>query len=756
MSRNPLAPIDSPVQPWTTPADAPQQVFLEPWEVEERAPELRDDWAVLMKRRWLAATFFLAAVGAALALTLLSPPIYSAKTVLLIEPDDPEVIDIKQVVGNSFGWDDDYYTTQHEILRSRSIAGRVVRDLQLEEEPAFVARDLGPVASILELALAPWRFVSAQISDDEAPGEETYRSWLVDLYLQDLWVEPVQSSRLVRLYFHSTDPELAARTINAHAKAYIEQGLEFRNRASKDALAFLEEKLVELRARVERSEASLNRYARQHGIVSLDDKSNVVIESLVDLNGSLSQAEADRIAREADALLIRRRRAESLPAVIQSPLVRTLKQQLAELEGEYASMSRKFKAGYPRRAELEARLRETRGRLEQEIRSIVDGIESSYLAAQAHERELRRRVQSQKDEALRLKDAAVEYAILEHDAETSRQLYDSVRQRIKEMGVAAELRASNIFVIDRATPPLEPAWPRSERNLALGTLLGLMGGVVFAFAAEYLDKRLRSSEEVERFLRLPSLGAVPKAIELDARPALQLARGPQRRHQGRLVPARRAHGSFEVPEDLTEAYRSIRTNILLSQPGEPPRTLLFSSGGECEGKTTTVLHTATMFAQLGARVLVIDADLRRPACHRILGVDNRAGLTEVLTGQPARMQRVHVHGTPLFFLGSGATPPNPTELLGSDRMKKVLEQLREKFEYILIDAPPIMPISDAVVLSTLVDGVVLVIDQQRASPQAVKQARARLAYARATMLGFVLNRADSSDRQYAEFRKEAA
>jgi succinoglycan biosynthesis transport protein ExoP len=756
MSRDPLVRADGPVQPWAPPEDAPRQVFLDPWEMEERGPELREYWAIFMRRRWLAAMFFFAVVGVALAFTLLSPPIYSAETVLLIEPDDPEVIDIKQVVGNSFAWDDDYYTTQHEILRSRSIAGRVVRDLQLQEEPAFVARDLGPVAWSLDLALAPWRWISARLSDGEPSVEGDYESWLVDLYLQDLWVAPVPSSRLVRLYFQSGDPKLAARTINAHAEAYIDQGLEFRNRASKDARAFLEDKLVELRARVEESDAALNQYARLHGIVSLDDRSNLVMERLVDLNGRLSQAEAERIAREADALLIRRRRPESLPAVIQSPLVRALKEQLTELEGDYASMSRKFKPGYPRRAELEAQMLETRGRLGREIRSIVDGIESAYLAAQANERELRRRTQEQKDEALRQKDASVEYAILEHDAENSRQLYDSVRQRIKEMGISAELRASNIFVIDRAAPPLEPVWPRTGRNLAFGMLLGLMGGVVFAFLAEFLDQRLRSPEEVERLLRLPSLGAVPKTLQLDSSPALPLAQGPRRGRQATLLPARRAPGHFEVPQGLTEAYRSIRTSILLSQPGEPPRTILFSSSRECEGKTTTVLHTATMFAQLGVPVLVIDADLRKPSCHRVLGVDNATGLTEALTGHPARMQRVHVHGTPLFFLGSGATPPNPTELLGSDRMKNLLERLGKRFEHILIDAPPIMPVSDTIVLSTLVDGVVLVIDQKRAHPQTVKLARARLAYARAKVLGFVLNRVDASDGAYSEFRKEAA
>jgi capsular exopolysaccharide synthesis family protein len=724
--------------------------------IDAEGTELHEYWGILKKRRWLVAIFCLAVVGPVLAVSLLSTPIYSAETVLLIEPSDPEVIDIKQVVSSPLSWGEDYYNTQHEILRSRSLAVRVVRDLQLDEEPAFMDGDAGPVSWVMGLAHIPLHWIWTEFFEDTDLSEEEVDSWLADLYLDELWVEPIRSSRLVRLYFNSADPELAARVVNAHAAAYIEQGLELRKRASREARVFLEEKLVELRARVEESEAALNAYRREHEIVSLDDKSNVVIERLADLNERLTEAEAERIALEADATLIRNRQAEWLPAVIESPLVRTLKAQLVELEGEHASMSRRFRPGYPRRAELEAQIGEIRARLNHEIRSIVGGIESAFIAAQANERELRGRLQAQKDQALRLKDASVEYAILEHDAETSRQLYDSVRERIKETGMAAELRASNVFVIDPAHPPLEPAWPRTGRNLAFGLLLGLMGGVGLALLAEYLDNRLRGPEEVERLLRLPSLGTVPESLQLEASSRRQLRAGRPR--DERVVPLAllREQGIHSIPQAITEAYRSVRTSILLSQAGEPPRTILFTSSSEGEGKTTTLLHTANMFARLGAPVLVIDADLRRPSCHRILGAENRTGLTEVLTGQQARMQRVQIGDSRLFFLGSGGTPPNPTELLGSPRMKEVLVRLGERFDHILIDAPPLMPVSDAVVLSTLVDGVVLVIDQQKAPRQLVKQARMRLAYARAKVLGFVLNRADPSGADYVEFRKEAA
>jgi capsular exopolysaccharide synthesis family protein len=734
----------------------PQQVFIDQWSAEAQGPELRDYWVILKKRRWVAAGFFLVVMGAALGLSLISTPIYSASTVLLIEPNDPEVIDINLVVGGSAAWGEDYYNTQHEMLRSRSLAARVVHDLQLDQEASFVNGDTGPLAWVSGLAYTGLYWVGSWFFEAEDFTDQDFETWLVDLYLEGLWVEPVPRSRMVRLYFDSSDPELASRVVNAHAAAYIDQGLEFRRRASREARGFLEGKLVELRARVEESEAALNAYRHEHGIVSLDDKSNVVIERLADINMRLTEAEAERIAREADAALIRNRQAESLPAVIESLLVRTIKEQLVELEGEHAAMSRKFKPGYPRRAELEAQIRNTRRRLAREIQSIVAGIESAYLAAQANERELRSRMEAQKEEALRLKDASVEYAILGHDAETSRQLYDSVRQRIKETGMAAELRASNVFVVDAAHPPFDPTWPRTGRNLAMGLLCGLLGGVGLAFLSEYLDHRLRGPDEVERLLGLRSLGVVPESPKLDSgsprRPSVVRGRG------GELVrlPATGPRGIDDVPPSITESYSSIRTSILLSQPGRQPKTILFSSSAEGEGKTTTLLHTATMFARLGAPTLVVDADLRRPTSHRLLGVENRQGLTEVLRGQEARIRGVQIEGAPLYFLASGGTPSDPTGLLGSGRMKEVLARLAERFDHILIDAPPLMPLSDAVLLSTLVDGVVLVIDQQRAPRQSVRQAWMRLAYARANVLGFVLNRAEPSASEYAEFRREAA
>jgi capsular exopolysaccharide synthesis family protein len=279
-----------------------------------------------------------------------------------------------------------------------------------------------------------------------------------------------------------------------------------------------------------------------------------------------------------------------------------------------------------------------------------------------------------------------------------------------------------------------------------------MGGVGLAFLAEYLDSRLRGPQDVERYLGIASLGVVPDFAAPERGWPRQLTANA-RNGRGLLAASGAKPVDLGVGEEppvaVTEAYRSIRTSILLSQAGEPPRTILFTSGSAAEGKTTTVLHMALMFARLGAPVLVIDADLRRPSCHRVLGVRNGPGLTEVLAGHEGKLRRLEVQKAELFFLGAGSVPPNPTELLGSERMREVLARLQKRFAYVLIDAPPLGPVSDSVVLSTLVDGVVLVVDQQRTSRQTVRDARARLAYARAKVLGVVLNRSDAEDGAYA-------
>ena len=398
----------------------------------------------------------------------------------------------------------------------------------------------------------------------------------------------------------------------------------------------------------------------------------------------------------------------------------------------------------------------TKRRLQQEIQRTVAGIKSAYTAAKQKENELRAKVEQQKATALGLKDAAVDYAILSREVDTNRQLYDSVLGRFKEMEVTAALRASNVSVIEQAVPPVKPARPRKVLSLLLSAVLGLTGGVGLAFVVEYCHNTLRTSQEVERYLRLPNLGIIPDFVSSARRssPSSHPASPEAQRLDGSAAQAAfvLAHDPFSI---TTEAYRMLRTTLLVAQAETSPKTLLFTSGMHGEGKTVTAVNTAAVLAQMGVRVLVIDADLRCSACHTVLGVDNKAGLAEVLAGRwdPADVIRPTVSES-LFILSSGAVPSNPAELVGSKQMRAVLAALQEQYDYILIDSPPVLLASDAMLLSTMVDGVVLVANAQRTPRQVVRDARTRLTCARARILGVVLNQLHMRNRDYAYYYRK--
>jgi capsular exopolysaccharide synthesis family protein len=580
---------------------------------------------------------------------------------------------------------------------------------------------------------------------------------LIDAYIDRLEIAPVQRTRLVKIAFSTPDPELAARVANMHARAYLEQGIERRSHVNEEARHFLQGKLTELKDRVEKSEAALNRYRRDRGIISLDNRENIVVDRLADLNKRLTEAEADRIGLEAQTRLIRKHEYDALPAVIDNRLIQTLKGELARLEGERADLATQFKPGYPALDQLQAKVEQTRRRLQQERQRTVAGIKSAYTAAKQKEDELRAKMEQQKTAALSLKDAAVDYTILAREVDTNRQLYDSVLQRLKEMEVATALRASNVSVIDQAVPPVQPSRPKKGLSLLCSAVLGLVGGVGLAFFVEYLNNTLRTSQEVERYLHLPSLGMIPDFVRSarhgspapePASPDVQLLNGSAA--QAGFV---FTHSPFSV---TTEAYRMLRTALLLAQTETSPKTLLFTSGMRGEGKTVTVVNTAAVLAQMGVRVLVIDADLRCSACHTVLGVENKSGLADVLSGRwdPVDVIRPTVSDH-LFVLSSGSLPLNPTELVGSKQMRGILASLREQYDYVLIDSPPVMLASDAVLLSTMVDGVVLVANAQRTPKQVVREACTRLSCAQAKILGVVLNQLNMRHREYAYYRKHA-
>lgn len=747
----------------------------------------------------------------------MTPRVYTASSTVLIKPRAPDTMAFRGDLADSDAAEelyDNFYKTQYSVLRSRSLAASVIQSENLQAvfahaqgraQPSWwmrihamlyqrVKQILGMhPATKLASPPAPLSTVSA------SPGVP---SAMIDAYLGGLTISPVADTSLVQISYTYSDPVVAAEIANAHAQAYIREGIELQNQTNVAAQRFLQQRLVDLKEKLERSEQALNDFRRQNGIVpglmSVDGKNAIVLDRLAELSHDLTQAQVHLLALQASADLIHRHSYDSLPQVVKDPAIMQLQEQITHLQTEYAGMAQQFKPDFPPLAELAAKLAQARRTLSQQIGVVISGLEAEYQQAQDNVNKLQAELDNERSMALKLNDAAAQYSILQREVETNRQLYDAVLQRIKDLGVSEGSQASNVSIVDQAEVPRTPSAPKVRQTILLSVVLGLSGGVALAFLLDYLDNTLKDGEEVERYLRLPSLVTVPNFSQVSSRGGYssRYLEPPEEPEQvsGELV---LSTGNFSR---ATEAYRVLRTRILLSRAGQPPRSLLFTSATPAEGKTVTAINAGIIFSQLGVRVLIIDADLRHPRAHEVLRMSNEAGLTEVLTGQvgvldvlravpaarkaapPSRSMsepvtqsenavetdswladirrrlaqeraQAALHGnnghpetgTPepvdfLYLLSSGSLPPNPSELLGSPKMLETLNFLEQHFDYIVVDSPPIMPVSDSIVLSTIMDGVIVVVDQQRTPKQVVKTACSRLEYARAHVLGTVLNK----------------
>ncbi len=752
-----------------TPPPEDQPILLDDYMVEEQpGADLWDYWLTIRRHRWLILICALLCTLAVGLYTFTRIPIYTAHTVLLIERRPPQVLKMQDAAESVqyFYYDGEFYKTQYEILKSRALAAQAIQDDGLESQRPFAGEKSGlelkkGLLDKLWADVKAWRGrlfpAPPKANDSDPPG---VKPGVIGAYLSMLQIKPIQGTSLVRVAFSTPDPALSARLANAHAAAYVRYGLNLRSKANEGALEFLEQKLLELKERVEKSEAALNSYRRDRGIISLTDKENLVVDRLVDLNKRLTAAEADRIGLEVQVRGIRRGSYNAVPAIINSGVIEGLKGELGKMEVEYAQLSKEFKPGYPRLENLKLRMEETRSRLMNEIQTEVKRIEAAYAAGKSREDELRARMEEQKKATLNLKDSAVQYAVLAREVDTNRQLYDSVLQRIKEVGVASDLRASNVYVVDESEPPLSPSYPNKKRSLLFGLLMGLVGGLGLAFLLERLDSTFRSSEEVEGYLHLPNLTIVPDFARVNHQGYSYVSRVLSHAEQDgpanpSTYPGKDIVLSHHPLSVVVEAYRTLRSSLLLSKAGEPPQTVLITSATRGEGKTATAVNTAIVFAQMGIRVLIVDADLRRPHCHKLLELENGVGLAELLAGQIDLERAIRPTATPnVFLISGGATPPDPAELLGSKKMHETLNTLRKGYEFIFIDSSPVMAVSDPVLLSAMVDGVILVVDGHKTPKQLVRKVRSRLSHSGTKILGVLLNRVDTRKGAYAYYYRD--
>jgi succinoglycan biosynthesis transport protein ExoP len=714
-----------------------------------RDSSLLDYWRLISDQAWMVAIVTLSFILVVTVIVMTQRPVYTATTSLLIERDNPNVLNIQQIMPDTGedGLDTEYYKTQYDLLKSRSLAAKVIKEQGLERYPFIASGDNVPSGPAENSA----KYSSVGTKQPSAPAKKSIDNVSpnsIDNYLKRLEVEPTRGTRLVEVQFTSPYPELSARIANAHAAAYVLQGIEMRSGTTEEAEHFLESKLAEIGHRLTKSKTALNDYQRTNGIVSINDSKDVVLEKFDKLNTELTEAEDRTILLESQQKLIESHHYDSLPAVLNNELIERLKQQAATVEAKYANLAEEFKPGLPDLDQVAAERDDTNARLRHEIQNVVDGIHSQYLTAVNTENALRDAVDQQKALVLHEKDIGVQYGILEGEVATNQQLYNAVQQRMKETQVDSQVSFSNVFVIDKAEAPHGPSHPKRLKDILLSAVLGLIVGVALAFLRKSIENTLKTPQEVEQLLRLPNLATLP-----DFAFANMLDRTSLNATSDERLPARlNGSSATTMAAWCAESYRSLRNSLMLSRAGGPPRVLLVTSALNSEGKTMIAANTAACFAKTGMRVLLIDADLRRPRCHELLELDNGVGLSDVLAGH-VQLERAVISTTVagLSILTAGSLPADPAELVGSVKMHQMIMQLRKAYDFIVVDSAPTMLVSDTIPLSAMVDGTVIVVNSKMTPRQAVTDTCSRLNYVGARILGVVLNRVNGSDFLYGNY-----
>jgi capsular exopolysaccharide synthesis family protein len=701
----------------------------QPFLAEEESPLLHY-WRTLKKRRWTV----LATVGIIFTLTVIftlkTTPLYQATSKVAIFPETPNVLGFKDA-GNSAP-DFDYESTletQAAILRSDALAMKVIEAIRLDQNPKFTqgatAQRIGN--SVPLSSMQPDPAVSAG---------------LLGRFRGGLSVQLVPNSRLVQISFTHPDPRLATEIVNALVRTFTEENFKTKYEAVTQTSDWLSTELADLQMKVQTSEEKLVRYQKDHSILGVDEKQNIVTAKLDELNRELTAAQTDRIQKESNYRLA----AAGDPAAFSKPsregasgMLEKLRDKEADLNTQLAQVTTQFGTGYPKVAELSNQVKQVRTELAAEEVRMQQQIHDEYLAALQRETLLTTAFNQQKQEANQLNESAIEYSVLRRDAEANRQLYQDLLQRLKEAGVSAGLRSSNIRVVDIARTPTSPIKPNIPRNIELGLILGIACGIGLAFTLESLDTSIRSMEQVNAISTLPALGTIP----------LQLASNSSLRKRLKSVSVETGKSestsalvTYARPKsEAAEAYRSLRTSILLSSFGAPPKVILVTSALPQEGKTTISANSALVLAQRGDRVLLIDADLRRPGIDKLFGFRSRGGLSTLISGGD-KFEDVVVPFTDvpnLWILPAGPIPPQPAELLGSTVMKDYMARWRKEFDHVVIDTPPCLSVTDAVLLSPEADRIILVARAGKTTKIALRRACELLLQVNARVMGIVLN-----------------
>ncbi len=707
-------------------------------DIQEQEVHLKDYLRVLQRRKYIILLIFIISMPLIVIRAFSGDPMYGATAKLLIERDTtPSFITDARMIHNP-----GFLTTQTQVIKSRKVARQVVEKLNLDETYRRYLPELEPDLSLFDKVIN-WaqKLVAVSVrlaglgdeesrSDTElteAEEKEQRIQALVKMISEGITVESDRDGgNVVKVSFMSSNPDLAADIVNTVAAAYKGFLLEMRTESTAETLEWLKDKAAMQQEKLQASERQLQQYKKEQDIYTVDDEEAMYPQRIAELSRRLTRAQAEVGELESLYQEINRislSEALNLPAVTESETVRDLRRKVIEQDQEIERLSKSIGEKHPRMIRARDDLEALRQKLNQEIRGVIQSIKNKYELAREKADSIEALLEENKQKASLMSDKLIQYEILKRDVDVNSLLYDRMLRRIKEFDVTDASQPIDVWVVEEATVPEYPLNKRPKRTLMLGLVMSLMLGVGLAFFLEYLDNTVKTVEDAEARLGLPVLGMVPLLKDSDS-PIEHIVRDSPR-------------------SVIAENYKSLRTAVLLSSPDDAPRSLLISSMNPSTGKTVTAVNLAVTFAQSERRVLLIDADMRRPRIHNIFGMDNENGLSTLLAGQSEMVIQESTEIPFLHVLTSGPVPPNPSELLISSRLESTLSELREKYDYVIIDSPPMMNVTDANLISRVVDQTLLVIRSGVSTYESLRRGEKMLATIKARTLGYIINAVDN-------------
>ncbi|MFT5726117.1 MAG: succinoglycan biosynthesis transport protein ExoP [Desulforhopalus sp.] len=713
-----------------------------PEEFEEQEIHLRDYLRIIGKRKYLILTVFVIVFLATAIKTFTTTPSYTSAAQVLIEKnygskglDDPY---------NRY--ESDFIDTQSEIIRSANVATKVVDNLQLASRyrhyfiddsaeasfistlKSYIKKPLEPVLEFLKNSPD----VSSQTTDDSILSGEpkTDEEIISHIIRENLTISPLKNTKIVSISYSHKDPAMARLVAEAIVKAYMDEMLEIKLASSSYSVKWMTDKAQVEREKLEHSERELQRYMRDNDLVTVEDKLTILPQKLSEFGRQISKAEAEKKELQDQLIQIKSagkdlNKLESIPILASNAVLKSVRDRIYTTDQSIQELSQKYGPKHPRMIKANDELRILNDEKRHEIDRILSSITNSYDLAASKEKSMKELLAQTKGEMLNSNEKYMQYKIMKREVDSNRVMYETLQDSIKKKGVTGQSQSVNIWVMKKAEVPEFPAKPNKKRNLLLGIILGLFGSVGLAFFIEYLDNTVKDAQELEDKFGLTVLGSIEEMRDKDKHIESFIVKNP-------LSP-------------LAESYRLIRSGLLLSSAERPPKTMLVTSMNANEGKTSTTANIARILAQGGSSVLIIDCDLRRPRMHEVMGINNEIGLSSFLSGTTEEDIVNKIDEEHIYVITSGPIPPSPAELLDSAKMKQLLSDLSAKYDFILLDSPPVQSVTDSLALSQYVDGTIVVVRAGKTTNEDLESGMKKLHDVRTRFLGFVLNGMKSQD-----------